>query len=627
MQQLTKREIHVLLYLLETTEPVTTKELAEMQQVSVRTIKYDLDDIRNWLGERKQVLESKRSRGIWLEVNDSERLKLKSELLEVDRFELFADQALRINRLIIRLLLTKEAIPAMKLADDLEVSKDTVMNDLDGLEKKVMKNGGVLRRQARKGFLIEGSERTLRLLMEEIIQKEFTDYDIYRIMALLLQGEETEHYEIYSAKGTDLQAVFDRVVIALRQLLETENLEELNYAELLNSLVRVAIATVRLKNEFTIGSYQLSDPTKIDHRSLAYRLLVQVFDNYQLPLFEDEYRYIYSDLFETVQPKDIMELTEKVIQQVSKTMHYPFYQDPQLLTNLYAHLSLRLSRKQKFVNEYNPFKGDIKRKYPKLFIAISEAVKKVITNESLLINDSFVAYIALHFLVSFEKEEDQRSVRAVYICSTGLGVTSLIKQKINEELSNIEIAAFASVLNAHEIIQRKNPDLVISIFPLKEIEQPFIKVHPLPTEQDLQKIQQLVKKLLGTAHKQKTPKLKLNETAVNKETLEEFSKELMLKAYTIYERLLVLLKEELITEYQEAFLLHVFLMVHRITFDQQYTVEGSQFNQLILRNKELVQQIEAIFAEGNLGINQSEISALFAYVKEKPVNEIGTRSN
>lgn len=51
MQQITKRQIQVLLQFLENTEPVTTKELANQQNVSVRTIKYDLDDIRLWLQE------------------------------------------------------------------------------------------------------------------------------------------------------------------------------------------------------------------------------------------------------------------------------------------------------------------------------------------------------------------------------------------------------------------------------------------------------------------------------------------------------------------------------------------------------------------------------------------------
>ena len=78
MQQLTKRESQLLIYLLEMTEPVTIKQLAEKKSVSVRTIKYDLEDIRDWLIERNQELHSKRSQGIWLSVSDSDRIKLKA---------------------------------------------------------------------------------------------------------------------------------------------------------------------------------------------------------------------------------------------------------------------------------------------------------------------------------------------------------------------------------------------------------------------------------------------------------------------------------------------------------------------------------------------------------------------
>ncbi len=615
MQPLTKRESHILIYLLETSEPVTIKKLAEKENVSIRTIKYDLDDIREWLIERKQELQSKRSQGIWLKINDSDRIKLKSELMDVNRLEVFADQNLRIDRLLIMLLLTNESVTSMKLANMLEVSKDTIMNDLDVLEKDYLKEGLRLNRQARKGFVITGEERLIRLTIEEILQKDFTDYDIYKLMALLLNGEENEHFEMYSAIATPIQEVFNQVIIRLRKLLEFENLEELNYAELLNILIRVTISTVRLRNESTIGGYQLIAEQELDKNDLSYRVMQQVFAYYQLPLFEAEYHYIYSDTFDTLHQQDVMKLVENVIDKVSKKIDYPFYQDPQLLTNLYAHLSMRLSRKKKFVNEYNPFKDDIKQKYPKLFEAINEAVTQELSGQISLINDSFVAYIALHFLVSYEREEDLRSVRAVYICSTGLGVTSLIKQKINEELNNITIVAVASVLNAQEMIAKKDPDLVISIFPIKGVDRPFIKVHPLPTEQDLQTIQQTVKKILASTNQQEKHKLKFNETPINKDTLEDFSKELILKAYTTYERLLVVLANDLIQEYREAFLLHVFLMVHRITFDQQYIAEGSQIDQIILAREDLVEKIEAVFAENNLSINKSEISALFSYIK------------
>ena len=53
--------------LLETTDPITIKILSE-KNASIRTIKYDLDNIHEWLNERKQKLNSKRSCGIWLDI-------------------------------------------------------------------------------------------------------------------------------------------------------------------------------------------------------------------------------------------------------------------------------------------------------------------------------------------------------------------------------------------------------------------------------------------------------------------------------------------------------------------------------------------------------------------------------
>lgn len=286
MQQITKRQIQILLQLLENSEPTTTKELAEQQNVSVRTIKYDLDTIRLWLHERNQDLASKRSQGVWLVLSDSERIKLKSELMEVERLELFADQTLRLDRLSIQLMLTNQAITSFELADRLMVSKDTILHDLDALEQQLIAQGMTLERLPRKGFLITGPERQIRLLIEQVVQKDLTDYDIYKIMDLLLQSEKREGYELYAAKGTAFQVVLNEVLADMRQLLKQIDTSDLNYAELLNMVIRVAIATVRLKNEYTIGRYQLLNDPK-EQQELSYLLMQEVFDHYQLPLFED----------------------------------------------------------------------------------------------------------------------------------------------------------------------------------------------------------------------------------------------------------------------------------------------------------------------------------------------------
>ena len=55
-------------------------KLAESFTVSVRTIKYDLEDIRAWFEQHDETLYSKRNKGIWLDLPDSKRLLLKMKL-------------------------------------------------------------------------------------------------------------------------------------------------------------------------------------------------------------------------------------------------------------------------------------------------------------------------------------------------------------------------------------------------------------------------------------------------------------------------------------------------------------------------------------------------------------------
>lgn len=50
--QLSKRQIKIILALLDLENAITTKELAEQFQMSIRTIKYDLDAIKTWFTKK-----------------------------------------------------------------------------------------------------------------------------------------------------------------------------------------------------------------------------------------------------------------------------------------------------------------------------------------------------------------------------------------------------------------------------------------------------------------------------------------------------------------------------------------------------------------------------------------------
>lgn len=618
---LSKREIKILLLLLDLEESITTKELAETFKVSVRTIKYDLENVRDWFKEQHVSLQTRRNKGIWLEIPDSERLTLKNEIIEVERFETYPDQELRVNQLIFRLLLASKCLTSQELADELQVSRNTIISDLDRVEEQIQLYNLVLQRQSRQGFSIRGDESKIRLLMEYITQKEITEYDIYQIMSYFVQsGQQKKMQEVHVGVNTIFQKIYQIALKEMTGLLDPSLFDQFNYAEILSITLRVAISASRMQLHHTVGGYKMLTNQNVlqQKQELPFLLMKQVFDHYDLPLLADEYFYIYSDVFVANNQQDIVGLTEELIKDVSEEIDFPFYRDRQLFTNLFAHLALRLTKKHLFINEYNPFVDDIKAKYPQLFSAIQLASQSDIVGSALLINDSFVAYIALHFLVAYEKNlHEINVVRIVYVCSTGLGVTSLIEQKILEEVSNVEIAGFASVLNAVEVIEEKNPDLVLSIFPIEIMNRPFIKVNPLPTEADLHSVQEEVNKILTHTKNGKVPRLIPRQQVKEKQGIEAESRDILVRIYVIYEELLKAFAGKLTQEYKEAFLLHVMLMVHRITFNGQYENEGNIVKETLLAQQALVGEIEQIFAKNDLMVNQAEITALLNYIREE----------
>ena len=72
--------------------------------------------------------------------------------------------------MIFQLLSVKGYLTAQQLADELLVSRNTIVSDLEQVERLLQAYDLTLIRQARQGFTISG-ESNVRLLMEFITQK------------------------------------------------------------------------------------------------------------------------------------------------------------------------------------------------------------------------------------------------------------------------------------------------------------------------------------------------------------------------------------------------------------------------------------------------------------------------
>ena len=154
---------------------------------------------------------------------------------------------------------------------------------------------------------------------------------------------------------------------------------------------------------------------------------------------------------------------------------------------------------------------------------------------------------------------------------------------------------------------------MISIFPIEGVQCPLIKVNAIPSKEDIETIKNVVQHLLAKDNRRFNYS-KPDRREQRLENSEELSRDTIVKGYIIYEKLLTIFDQRLKKEYQEAFLLHVFLMVHRIVFQSQYHLEGNVNQEILFENNQLLLEVEQVFSENNLSVNHAELTALLQYV-------------
>jgi len=610
--QLTDREIKIIYLLLNRNEPITIQKLSELYGVSVRTIKYDLKDIKAGFKEDDELFKAKPHVGVWITNDNDLREAVRKKLLGQTGFEYYPDPQKRILQIAFLLSLTDQAVTLQQLENKLNVSESTLLNDLERFRDSINSFEIKLVHKSFYGYILIGSEYAIRSYLEAVLQKVISNFDIYSLIHLLQTDSEEINGQLSSllmGLNVEFEYIFKRILYYASGMVASDE-EDVNYNEILAISSRLAIIIARLSINKPIGSYQEIDIAGFDADNLNFQLFKKVCGEYDFLLYEDEYQYLINGNQTISKDKDLAALTQKIIHSVGIQTGKPFEKDKQLFDSLLSHLISRLNSKYQFTSEYNPFVKDIKANYPELFGVIYQVCIDEVSINPAIVNDSFVSFLALHFMVSEQRiHKTQKKVRVVYVCSTGLGVTSLLQQKIEENISAIEIAGFTSLLSAKRQVKKIRPDLVISIFDLPDIDVPVIQVNPLPTKQDIEEIRKKVVMISKARPEQVAGKKRDFEDVSKNVSLRNFSRNLIMTMFSIYEETYGLLRENIPAIYQDAFMLHIFMLIHRINFNEEYQ-DSVDFK---VEDTELRVKIQNIFNEYQLEINDSEIQAILEY--------------
>lgn len=611
---LTGRELKIAINLLEERKPIKIKDLSLKFGVSTRTIKYDLDNVRDWLKDQEIEVHSQPNKGIWITCEEVKRNKALEEILGNERRNQNPDQNFRIKRILVTMLLQNDYITATDLAEGLQVSRNTILNDMNLVGEYIAPWMLQLERARRVGYKLNGEELHLRLLLEHFIYSDLTNYEIYQIMTRISNHERESGQE--PLMDGPLLSVYKAAEKQLSDLYEPAVTKLLHQSDLITLLIRITVSVTRLNMGQALKGYRVLKKSQYqdDVSKFILSFMEKVYAALELPLLENEFLYLSGEIDKGFKGMDLIQATNKIIETVSEREGIDYKRDPKLFSNLYAHLSLRLQRGMFNIAENNPFAEEIKRNHPELFESILEACQIHLGMSVKASQDAFASLIALHFLTSFENTFSKRKkVRALYVCSTGRGVARLIKNRVEKEIHDIDLVAYCSIMEVEKVCGKEKVDLIISVFPIQS-DIPVILVDAIPTKRDIEAIREKVTEFIKM-HPHQPSHLLFEENGLINEESENVSQEIILKGFEVLHEILSDFKDDIEETRMQALQLHIFLMVHRCYFDKQYDDFLYTNHPITEKNKRDLRTIKEILEEKELNVHKSELLALLQYFK------------
>ncbi|MDD9267277.1 BglG family transcription antiterminator [Paenibacillus sp. GCM10023248] len=483
--RLTHRHRQILELLLRREGEVTAGEIAAEINVSTRTVHRELADLETIVQNAGLTLQKKSGKGMLLQGDSAHLDAFKRSLLAVSASEYSAQD----RKLYILCTLLQEAEPVklFTLSHELSVTIPTITNDLDELEGWVQKSDLILVRRRGYGVGLSGSEANMRRMISRMARHYLDESDLFGkpdqpltpVMMKLLALIGKEH--------------FAKVEEALWQV-EDEGLNALSEEAYTQLLIHISIAVSRIKQGR--GIELQAEKQSVRQSELLAQLIGHLSSKAEVEFSTAETAYIAGLLErgEAPHPNQLlpqeelsyMEIVWKLVRQMEAHSGVPYSSDRSLRDGLLSHLESALKRLQAGVGIRNPLLAQIKKDYEALFEGIRRAVDETITGIAL--PDEEIGYLVMHFGASLERQKQfRRNVRAILVCTSGLGTSKMLAVRLTKELPQIDIIGHASWFEAARIPE-KEYDLIVSTVDLPLDNDQYIKLSPLLTKEEAERL-------------------------------------------------------------------------------------------------------------------------------------------
>lgn len=469
---------------------IPASQIAKKLYVSEKTIYRWVKDInRNmYLKYGESLILTERGKGMKL----NEFFMGKQIVLNKNRHDN------HLNNIILKLLFRlPKKIKIESLFDDFYASESTIYREVEKIESTLCSYNLILEKDSNY-IWVNGNEQNIRNAIKEITSKlnknkmiDELDIDIHPMDRDFIDSQIK-----FIEDKIELEITYPYIVniyIHIFMIIKRYRDGNVQFLEELNSLDDD-------EKVFINSNYFLYDISK----SVIYS--ISTYLNTSLDSMESVFifRYLYSFQSNHVEYSESYKklgyrITDAYIQEYYGT-NEGYLEYTALKEDLFNHVLSMLYRIRLGISIENVMLDDIKFVYKDSFKNVSDITKGI--NSAFIpnyfenkIQENDIGYIVLYFekynLIRAQK------LNVLVVCSTGVGTSELIKVKLQENFTDINVVDTVSsrTLKKKIAIKEQNIDAILSTININEseVDVPILNISPLLTKNDLFIINQLLK--------------------------------------------------------------------------------------------------------------------------------------
>lgn len=453
-----KRQEQLLAILAERKDYMTSRQLAELLQVSDRTIRSDVEAINRSMD--LAPIESNVRQGYRL----NPEAKIPSLPKEEIRDDIPQTPGARCIYIIQKLLFETRELNLTVLQSQIYVSGYSIDNDLKRIRKMLEPYANLKLVRNKECISLQGDESSKRRFYRDLLVAEvqenflnlnllahmYRSFDLIEVKDIFVDVIEEYDYSIH-------ESLFPMLIIHAGTSIERMTCA--NYANLENKDQGL---------EDTI-EYQIS---KTFFERISKRLHIQVKDG-EIGMFAlvimGRRASNYTSDFVNFHGKwlNTKKLVSEALEQVYALFGLDFRGDDDLIAGLKMHIHGLIDRVKNQVNIKDVFLEEIKRKYPLVFEMGIYVIELLEERLEVKISDMESGFIALHLGAASERMNSVRKYRAVMILPHNQSFSDQCIKKISDMFrERMEIVGTFRYFE-EEAVSALDADILLSTFPIE----------------------------------------------------------------------------------------------------------------------------------------------------------------